>query len=389
MPIAVDELVAILQQSQGVRTLLPRGLATRPVVAVAKPRAQAVTELNLAQMPREIDLDPDEMVVTVTAGTPLADLDAAARAHGLFVPPILTGTPLDARMPGQHGLLAGTIGGLYSDPRELSTSASLGRVRDHVLGIEAVRGDGTPFKSGGRVVKNVTGYDVTRFLCGARGRWGVITKLHWRLQPRPQQAASAQFEFGTASELWRGVDAIRDCGREPLDAWVMPDEHILGIVEASRGEFASTQMQHYRELLQDNGGTEIEPAAPRGTTAAESCNATTLVRVRAPYSRWATLTNPVAGVQWERVHPFADFALARLPHHELTPTVAALLQLRQQWAPLGATLAVEAITPDLFGLDRATLHGTDEPSAVRELAQRLHKEWDPHGTLDYEAADGP
>ncbi|MFQ5653939.1 MAG: FAD-binding oxidoreductase, partial [Planctomycetota bacterium] len=199
--------------------LVPRGRGTRPLVATRGARI-----LEIAGIRGIDDLDAGEMVVTMLAGTLCEEVDRAARRHGLFLPPLFPGA------------LQGTIGGLYSDPRESPLWPAIGRTRDSVLGIEGVRGDGTPFKAGGRVVKNVTGYDLTRLLCGARGRLGVVTRLHWRLFPRPGRIATARVRFEDEDALWEGLDGVRRQAGEPLlIALEEIDPPTVLVAEAGRG----------------------------------------------------------------------------------------------------------------------------------------------------------
>lgn len=379
MPKHRGDVIDVIRDSQGRRQLAPAGLGTRglhPALRLDAPRAQPV-ELSLAQLSNVTDLAPEEMVLTAEAGAPLIEIDEQLRTHGLFLPPILPDlATLPVAPPASGALLEGTLGGLYSDPRELGTLASLGRTRDHVLGIEAVRGDGTAFKAGGRVVKNVTGYDLTRFLCGGRGRWGVVTALHWRLQRVPDSLASAAFEFPTDESLWRGVTAIRDSGLEPLEAWLHPEERTFCIAECGRANGADVRLQRHRQLLLASDAVETGAVAVDGSAFSEGA-----VRVRAPYSAWPQVI-AVAPLQWSHVAPFAGFGLGvlRPPADASTPAVA-LATARRTLAPLGATICFEA--PG---------HGEpapEMPPALATIARRLQHEWDPQGVLAYEHGGRP
>jgi len=128
--------------------------------------------------------EPAELVLTAGAGTALAEIDAAlagASQRLAFEPPDLG--PLLGRSAG-----AGTLGGLlacnHAGPRRVSAGAA----RDHFLGFEAVSGRGETFKSGGRVVKNVTGYDLSKLMCGSWGTLGVMTKVTVKVVPVPEKA---------------------------------------------------------------------------------------------------------------------------------------------------------------------------------------------------------
>ncbi len=131
-----------------------------------------------------VDLyEPQELVMTAGAGTPLADIEAMLaenRQQLLFEAPDYG--PLLGGPPGQ-----GSIGGLFaanlSGPRRLSAGAA----RDHILGFQAVSGRAEAFKSGGRVVKNVTGFDLSKLMAGSFGTLAVLTRLSFKVMPVPEE----------------------------------------------------------------------------------------------------------------------------------------------------------------------------------------------------------
>jgi len=128
-----------------------------------------------------VDYDPAELVLTVKFGTPLAEVEAllANEAQMLAFDPFDHGRLLG----GSRG--AATIGGVVaagvSGPQRLSCGAA----RDHLLGFEAVSGGGEAFKAGSRVVKNVTGFDLSKVVAGSWGRLIALTQLTLRVVPRP------------------------------------------------------------------------------------------------------------------------------------------------------------------------------------------------------------
>src|ERR1051325_9730396 len=126
--------------------------------------------LDLSGVGGVVDYAPEELVVTLRAGTPMREVEAllAQRNQMLaFEPPDLG--PLLGRAPGE-GTLVGTVMGNFAGPRRLSAGAA----RDHLLGFSGVNGRGEAFKSGGRVMKNVTGYDLSKLLAGS---WGTLAVL--------------------------------------------------------------------------------------------------------------------------------------------------------------------------------------------------------------------
>ena len=134
--------------------------------------------------------EPEELTFTAWAGTPLSDVTAmlAERRQMLaFEPPDFTAV-LAAFGAQQAVAMPGTVGGMVAvgmaGPRQILRWS----VRDHVLGFTAVNGRGELFKAGGRVVKNVTGYDLPKLLCGSFGTLAVLTRLTLRVLPVPERA---------------------------------------------------------------------------------------------------------------------------------------------------------------------------------------------------------
>src|SRR5204863_3071411 len=100
-----------------------------------------------------------------------------------FAPPDLG--PLRGRAPGE-GTLVGAVMGNLAGPRRLSAGAA----RDHLLGLRGVNGRGEIFKSGGRVMKNVTGYDLCRGLAGSWGTLAVMSEVTFKVQPAPEDTGT-------------------------------------------------------------------------------------------------------------------------------------------------------------------------------------------------------
>ncbi len=123
--------------------------------------------------------EPDELVLSARAGTPLAEIEAALAENRqeLAFEPMDMGRVLGGE-PGR-ATIGGVLAGNISGPRRIKAGAA----RDHVLGVHAVSGRGEAFKSGGRVVKNVTGYDLSKGLAGSWGTLAVATDVTFKVLP--------------------------------------------------------------------------------------------------------------------------------------------------------------------------------------------------------------
>ncbi len=147
---------------------------------------QAEHTLDLSALTGVTLYEPEELVLSARAGTPLSEIEMLLQDHGQM----LAFEPMDFGPLFGHARGRGTIGGVLaanaSGPRRIKAGAA----RDHILGIHAVSGRGEAFKSGGRVVKNVTGYDLSKGLAGSWGTLAVVTDLTFKVLPRPEAAAT-------------------------------------------------------------------------------------------------------------------------------------------------------------------------------------------------------
>ncbi len=130
--------------------------------------------------------EPEELVLSARAGTPIAEIDAllASRNQELAFEPMDYG-PLLGSPPGR-GTLGGTLASNLAGPRRFKAGAA----RDHFLGVTAISGRGEVFKSGGRVVKNVTGYDLCKLLAGSWGTLAAMTDVTVKTLPRAETEAT-------------------------------------------------------------------------------------------------------------------------------------------------------------------------------------------------------
>lgn len=144
--------------------------------------------------------EPSELVVTVRAGTPLAELEAALAQHRQYLPfepPHFAGEVAD------KGPSVATVGGMVASGLNGPARASVGAVRDYVLGAQLLNGKAELLTFGGQVMKNVAGYDVSRLLAGSLGTLGLITQVSLKVLPRAVAEATLAFEFDEAQALAR------------------------------------------------------------------------------------------------------------------------------------------------------------------------------------------
>jgi glycolate oxidase FAD binding subunit len=140
-------------------------------------------------------------VITARSGTPLAEIEAALRAHNQML-------PFEPPHFGRNATLGGCIAAGLAGPRRAWTGAP----RDFVLGAVVMNGHGQVLHFGGQVVKNVAGYDVSRLLAGSLGTLGLILELSIKVLPRPVAEATLKFDMHATD----GVRKLNEWGGHPL-----------------------------------------------------------------------------------------------------------------------------------------------------------------------------
>ncbi len=181
----MDSSTSIIDQvraaAAGGQRLVVRGAGSKPWMAMASDTGR---RLSLATHTGILQYDPAELVVVARAGTPLAELEATLADKGQML-------AMDA--PDFNG--GSTIGGAVSLGWSGSRSTFAGGVRDSVLGLRMVNGQGDDLRFGGQVMKNVAGFDVSRLMVGSCGRLGVILELSLKVVPKPQQEISLTLSY--------------------------------------------------------------------------------------------------------------------------------------------------------------------------------------------------
>jgi glycolate oxidase FAD binding subunit len=174
----------------------------RPVAANATLDMSALTGI--------VKYEPEELVVTARAGTPLAEIEAALaeKKQMLGFSPADWG-PLFGKPKGK-ATLAGVVAANATGARRVKAGAA----RDHVIGCRFVNGMGEIVKAGGHVIKNVTGFDVPKLMCGAFGTLGVLTELTLRVSPAPARNAA----LALRADPKDGFKILREAAQLPFDA---------------------------------------------------------------------------------------------------------------------------------------------------------------------------
>ncbi|MGN6549184.1 MAG: glycolate oxidase subunit GlcE [Pararhizobium sp.] len=336
--------------------------------------------------------EPEELVLSAKAGTPVAEIEALLAAHDqeLAFEPMDYG-PLLGEEPGR-----GTLGGVFSANLSGPRRIKMGAARDHVLGIRAVTGRGDLVKSGGRVVKNVTGYDLSKGLAGSWGTLAVATELTFKVLPRPeteltlailgleedQAAAAMALAMGSSAEISAAAHLPETVRRSVVDGGFSASATVFRV-----DGFAPSVEARFEQLR-----ALIGPGRP-------------VERLEAEISRrlWREIRD-VKPYADDTARPVWRVSMAPMEGHKLVAGLrlragvdafydwqGGLIWMRMEGEPEAALVrrGVQAL-----GGGHATLVRADagtraalpvfepQPGPLHALAKRLKQQFDPHGILN-------
>src|SRR5437868_1124682 len=175
----------------------------RTEIDLGAPPADLDAIVSTEKMTRILDYASADMVITAEAGVTLAQLQAAARAEQQML-------AFDPPLPERA-----TIGGLVATGAYGPRRARYGAIRDLIIGVTMVRADGVIARGGGKVVKNVAGFDLPKVACGSLGTLGMIASATFRLHPLPESSSTVRFDALTADRVFALVKSARDQQLEP------------------------------------------------------------------------------------------------------------------------------------------------------------------------------
>ena len=203
---------------------------------------EAEHAISLQGLSGIIAYQPEELVLTAYAGTPLAEIEAALAArnqHLAFEPADLG--PLYGAGAGL-ATIGGVLGCNLSGPRRISAGAA----RDHFLGFTAINGRGEIFKAGGKVVKNVTGYDLPKLLAGSFGTLALLTEVTVKVLPRPETTRTLLLEDLDADSANRAMTQALGSTHDVSGAAYASGTRVLGL----RIEGSGPSVAHRAAALQ-------------------------------------------------------------------------------------------------------------------------------------------
>lgn len=393
-PGTVAQLAAVVLDATASQTpIYPIGGGTS--LHLGLPARKQGIGLSLAELSQVVDYPARDMTITVEAGIRMAQLAQLLAAERQQL-------PIDVPQ-AEQATLGGVIATNFSGPRRFGH----GVIRDYVIGISAVDGHGTPFKAGGRVVKNVAGYDLCKLLCGSLGTLAVITQVTLKLKPIPAATAfliahvdnlveadlllAALVESRTtptAVELligpaWRGDPLLDPAGAAVGAQLAVGLEGTQAEVDWMLGQLRQEWRQLGIERIvappRDKAGqiwqqlTDFPIAAPETLLIKANLLPSAVTR----FSEQLLLAAPEASIQ---AHAANGIVLARIPHlsgSEITRLLTRQLQPLAMGA--GGNVTVLSSPDGLEATCRLIWGGARDDAS---LMRAVKNQFDPHGLLN-------
>ena len=393
-PKSAQEIANVLQlaNEHGMSTLARGGGSRMHVGAIPEPFDMLI---EIGQLTRLLEHEAPDLTCQVETGITLADLQARLATKGQWLPL----DPPDAAQATIGGILASNVSG----PKRLR----YGTARDLVIGLQVVQANGEIARSGGRVVKNVAGYDLNKLYIGSLGTLGVIVEANFKLQPIPANERTLLLTFANCQDIMQTVIAIQGSlltpsAMELVDSGAASDisdffgmslptngytlaldfEGSLVTIERQVDEARLIARTHNALLGDDLAGdeqTRFWNAIREHLHGSVTCKAAILVSHMANYLQ--KLSEVCRRHELESAviaHAGNGILYIELRPGDATPRlVEAIAELRRQAQEARGSLVVERCPVDL----KRRVNVWGEPGSNFRLMQRLKQQFDPKGTF--------
>ena len=365
--------------------------------------------LDLSKMNQTLIIEPDNLIAIVSPGVLTADIHQEAEKHGLIYPP----DPSSSQVSTIGGNLAENSGG----PKGLK----YGVTKDYVIGLEVVTPEGEIIRTGGKTVKNVTGYDLTKLIVGSEGTLGIITEAILRLIPKPPATKTAMVIFDDLVDSGKAISQILSNGILPSKLELMDQasihavesyepiglpmdaEAILLIEVDGHPKAVEDEILKVAEIAKNSGAREVKVA----TTKAETENlwqvrklvSPAIVRIKptkisedatVPRSKIPEMMKRLKAIKEKyqihlvvfghagdgNLHP--NIIADKRDKEEMKRVEQAVEEIFQATIELGGTLSGE----HGIGTMKAPFMEMELGTAGVDMMKRIKKAWDPNDVLN-------
>lgn len=368
-PQSADELAAALVAAdQAGKAVAPVGGGTQ--LDLGMPPSRLDLAIETTRLNRIVEYEPADLTVTVEAGMRFAELQRILGENGQF---LALDPPLDD---------AATIGGVIATNASGPMRFSYGTARDLVIGTRVANPDGTLTHAGGKVVKNVAGYDLNKLYIGSLGTLAIVVELSFKLAPIPPATATLAGQFGDAAAARALIGAVVRSPLSPLAIEMNGSREVVFRV-GGYPQAVQRQVRDLSALITEHGGSLGEVAwehVQRARVAARRRDV--VLKAAAPISMSNTLVEilerhlgTLEPYVWAHAGNGVAYAACNAPSDP-----AALLQARTDVLQLGAnaSLVIERCPTSLKG----SIDVWGDPGPSLALMRAIKAKLDPHGTLN-------
>lgn len=396
-PATIDELSAALRAAGEVGAVVwPRGGGTR--VGLGNPPRAGDLVVSTTRLDRVVEYSPADLTVTFEAGVTLATLQTTLGEHGQLL-------PLEAPL-ADRATLGGTLAVNASGPRRLRYGAG----RDLVIGTRTVWADGQVVRSGGRVVKNVAGYDLNKMYVGSLGTLAVLAEVTLKIQPIAETATTLVAGFADLEAAQRALLQVLRSAANPSAALLfsqtaapelLPDApanaYIVALLIEGVEAAVRRQVTEANGLLPESVALDSAPAGALWRAAVEfplavspsrgrpSAAEALRLKVALPPGQLASLIQMIESAAWTSPPALLAYGGTGIMYVRVAspapPDFDALREIRQLASANQASVVVEAC-PVSWKLGAEALDVWGPPAGPIELMRRLKQACDPQGLLN-------
>ncbi len=211
----------------------------RPIGAGSKPALSGWGNLSLSALSGILEYNPQEYTFTALAGTPLKTVQEVLAQHGQYL-------PFDPPFVEAGATLGGTVAAGLSGAGRFR----YGGVRDFLLGVKFVNGQGDIAIGGGKVVKNAAGFDFPKLMVGSLGQYGILVEVTFKVFPKPESYKTLRLEFTTFEQANTAMQTLAMSGAELSCLELLPP-NILLLRVGGLAEALTQRLEHLQQLIQE------------------------------------------------------------------------------------------------------------------------------------------
>jgi glycolate oxidase FAD binding subunit len=382
-PASAEELAATLREAN------ERGDAVTPVgggtqLDIGMPPSRVDVIVDTTGLDKIVEYEPADLTVTLEAGMRFGDLQRLLAENAQFL-------ALDPPDPG-----GATVGGLIATNSSGPLRFAYGTARDLVIGTRVANADGALTRAGGRVVKNVAGYDLNKLYIGSLGTLGVVVELSFKLAPLPPATATIVGEFGDLNGAHDSAGAAVHSPLSPLaieligpgaaEAASLPPTYTLVFRVGGYPQAVQRQVRDLSALLRAHGGRVVEHVDTAWEDLArmrlDAQQREVVLKAAAPIAASSTLVDllerhlvQLQPIVWAHAGSGVAFAAC-----DASSDVSLLLELRREVGRLGenASVVIQRCPTVL----KRSIDVWGEPGQSMALMRAIKHKLDPKGTLN-------